>query len=111
MQQLHPAIQHISADKMTDEMIEAINIMVEKVHKMTTKEINDLIIESKMPQHIKDARSYVLQCESDMGFMGSPQYNNAKKAIHDYFEPIRQKQKEDQERETYITLKSKYEPS
>jgi len=111
MQQLHPAITHISADKMTDEMIEAINIMVEKVHKMTTKEINDLVIEHKMPQHVKHARSYISECERDMGFMGSPQYDEAKRTVDAYFESIRKKEKEDQERETYIALKSKYEPS
>lgn len=111
MQQLHPAITHISADKMTDEMIEAINIMVEKVHKMTTKELKDFVIENKMPQHVKDARRYISECERDLGFMGSPQYNEAKRTVHAYFEPIRQKEKEYQERETYIALKSKYEPS
>jgi len=111
MQQLHPAIQHISADKMTDEMIEAINIMVEKVHKMTTKEIKDFVINNKMPQYVKDAQKFIQECGRDMGFMGSPKYDDARRIVDAYFEPIRQKEKEDKERETYIALRSKYEPS
>lgn len=98
MQQLHPAITHISADKMTDKMIEALNIMAEKVYKMTTKEIDDFVIENKMPQYVKDARSYISECQRDMGFMGSPQYDEAKRTVDAYFESIRQKEKEDQER-------------
>ena len=46
-----------------------------------------------------------------MGFMGSPEYDRQKKIVDAYFEPIKQKEKEDLERSEYLKLKSKYEGS
>lgn len=36
--------------------------MAEKVYKMTTKELNDFVIENKMPQHVKDAQKFIHEC-------------------------------------------------
>lgn len=48
IKKLHPSITHINAsDNMSEETLEAINIMVDKVSKMTSDEIQKLIIESK----------------------------------------------------------------
>lgn len=40
----------------------------------------------KTPDYIKDAISYCSQCESDLGFMGSPKYYEQKELIKKYFE-------------------------
>lgn len=48
IKKLHPLITHINAsDNMSEEILEAINIMVEKVSKMTTEEIKTMVDENK----------------------------------------------------------------
>lgn len=37
------------------------------------------------PLEIREAQAYVSRCESDMGFMGSPDYEVKKKLIKDYY--------------------------
>lgn len=92
IKKLHPAITHINAsDNMSEETLEAINIMVEKVLKMTTKQINQLVAENRIPTNVKDARQYMADCEKDMGFMGSPRYYQAKKIVDEYKDSSRSK--------------------
>lgn len=38
-----------------------------------------------LPEEIKEAQRYISQCESDMGFMGSPKYDEYKKLVEGYF--------------------------
>lgn len=64
-----------------------------------------------IPKNVVDAQKYIADCSSDMGFMGSPEYDRQKKIVDDYFEPIKQKEKEDLEKAEYLKLKSKYEGS
>lgn len=61
-----------------------------------------------IPKDIVNAQKYLQEC-GDMGFMGSPnEYDRQKKIVDAYFEPIRQKEKEDAEKAEYLKLKSKY---
>lgn len=85
IKKLHPAITHINAsDNMSEETLEAINIMVEKVSKMTTKEIKEMVAQNRVPANVKEARQYMAECEKDMGFMESPKYYEAKKIVDEY---------------------------
>lgn len=89
IKKLHPLITHVnSSDNMSEETLEAINIMVDRVAKMTTEEIKKLVAESKKPQEVKDAQKYIRGCESDMGFMGSPKYDEARKIVDNYRQTI-----------------------
>ena len=63
------------------------------------------------PKYVQDAQEYVASCVRDMGFMGSPEYDRQKKIVDAYFEPIRQKEKDEEEKANYLRLKSKYEGS
>ncbi|MGL4977020.1 MAG: hypothetical protein ACRC5G_03310 [Cetobacterium sp.] len=64
-----------------------------------------------VPKDVIDAQKYIAYCNSDIGFMGSPEYYRQKKIVDAYFEPIRQKEKEDSEKAEYLKLKLKYENS
>lgn len=79
--------------------------------KTAMKIIDDTIERFTIPNHIEDAQKFLEECGRDMGFMGSPEYDRQKKIVDAYFEPIRQKEKEDLERSEYLKLKSKYEGS
>lgn len=75
---------------------------------------NDIFImtyDVVIPKDVLDAQKFIQECGRDMGFMGSPEYDRQKKIVDAYFEPIRQKEKEDLERSEYLKLKSKYEAS
>ena len=75
---------------------------------------NDIFLMSYdvvIPKNVQDAQKFLQECSRDMGFMGSPEYDRQKKIVDAYFEPIRQKEKEDLERSEYLKLKSKYEGS
>ena len=37
------------------------------------------------PLEIREAQIYISRCESDMGFMGSPDYETKKKLVKDYY--------------------------
>lgn len=90
IKKLHPANTHVSAsDNMSEETLEAINIMVEKVSKMTTEEIKTLVAENRKPSEVKEAQKYIRECESDMGFMGSPKYYEAKKTVEKYSDSLK----------------------
>ena len=75
------------------------------------KIINDVIEELTIPKDVEDAQKYIASCHSDMGFMGSPEYDRQKKIVDAYFEPIKQKEKDEEEKANYLRLKSKYESS
>ena len=79
--------------------------------KTAMKIIDDTIERFTIPKHIEDAQKFIQECGRDMGFMGSPEYDRQKNIVDAYFEPIRQKEKEDLERSEYLKLKSKYEGS
>ena len=64
-----------------------------------------------IPKDVQDAQKFLQECARDIGFMGSPEYDRQKKIVDAYFEPIRQKEKEDLEMAEYLKLKSKYEAS
>lgn len=75
------------------------------------KIINDVIEELTIPKDVEYAQKYIARCNNDMGFMGSPEYSRQKKIVDAYFEPIKQKEKDDEELANYLRLKSKYEGS
>lgn len=75
------------------------------------KIINDVVEELTIPNEVEQAQKYIAECHRDMGFMGSPEYDRQKKIVDAYFEPIRQKEKDEEERANYLRLKSKYEGS
>ena len=64
-----------------------------------------------IPKDVLGAQKFIQECGRDMGFMGSPEYDRQKKIVDAYFEPIKQKEKEDLEKAEYLKLKSKYEGS
>lgn len=72
-------------------------------------ELSKLIFESRKPAEVKEAEIYVAQCDSDHGFMGSPEYYRKKEIISSYYEPIHKQRKEQEERENYERLKIKFE--
>lgn len=76
---------------------------------LVAKQYFDENFEVIIPPEVEYAQKYIADCTKDMGFMGSPEYYKQKKIVDDYFEPIRQKQQEDKEREDYLRLKSKFE--
>jgi len=43
----------------------------------------DVVIE--LPKEIQEANKYIISCESDMGFMGSPTYDENKKLVENYY--------------------------
>lgn len=73
------------------------------------KIINDVVEELTIPKEVEQAQKYISECHSDLGFMGSAEYDRQKKIVEAYFEPIKQKQKEEEEKANYLRLKSKYE--
>jgi len=57
IKKLHPAITHVNAsDNMSEETVEAINIMVEKVFKMTTEEIKKFVEDEYKKRIQKDCK-------------------------------------------------------
>ena len=75
------------------------------------KIINDVVEELTIPKEVEQAQKYIADCHKDIGFMGSPEYDRQKKIVDAYFEPIKRKEKEEEEKENYLRLKSKYEGS
>ena len=75
------------------------------------KIINNVVEELTIPKEVEQAQKYIAECHRDMGFMGSPEYYRQKKIVDAYFEPIRQKEKDEEEKANYLRLKSKYEGS
>lgn len=73
------------------------------------KIIGDVSKEFILPKEVEYAKQYVKDCHSDIGFMGSPEYERQKRILDSYFKPIHEKIKEEQEKLLYLTLKEKYE--
>lgn len=89
IKKLHPAITHVNAsENMSEETLEAINMMVDRVFKMSAEEIKRFVAENKKPERVKEAEKYMRECESDMGFMGSPKYYEEKKIADDYYSKL-----------------------
>ncbi len=60
-------------------------VRFESAIKEISKELQTELAESKKPSSVKEAEKYINQCHSDMGFMGSPKYDEAKKTVSDYY--------------------------
>ena len=75
------------------------------------KIINNIVKELTIPKEVEQAQNYIAECNRDMGFMGSPEYDRQKKIVDAYFEPIRQREKDEEEKANYLRLKSKFEGS
>ena len=75
------------------------------------KIINNIVKELTIPKEVEHAQKYIAECNRDMGFMGSPEYDRQKKIVDAYFEPIRQREKDEEEKANYLRLKSKFEGS
>ena len=75
------------------------------------KIINNIVKELTIPKEVEQAQKYIAECNRDIGFMGSPEYDRQKKIVDAYFEPIRQREKDEEEKANYLRLKSKFEGS
>lgn len=71
--------------------------------------INNAINEFTIPEDVQEAQKYIRDCESDIGFCGSPEYNRQKAIVDAYFEPIRKKQEEENEYAELVRLQQKYQ--
>ena len=111
------AVLITNSNKMNEKILERLKnefafIGDEKISGHTAmKIINDVVEELTIPNEVEQAQKYIAECHRDMGFMGSPEYDRQKKIVDAYFEPIRQKEKDEQEKANYLRLKSKYEGS
>ena len=111
------AVLITNSNKMNEKILERLKnefafIGDEKISGHTAmKIINNIVKELTIPKEVEQAQKYIAECNRDMGFMGSPEYDRQKKIVDAYFEPIRQKEKEDAEKAEYLKLKSKYEGS
>jgi len=76
--------------------------------KTAMKIIEDTIEALTIPKEVETAQKYLQDCGRDLGFMGSPEYDRQKKIVDAYFEPIKNKEKEELEKAIYLKLKSKY---
>lgn len=82
----------------------------EKISGYTAMKIIDNVVEElAIPKEVEQAQKYITECHRDMGFIGSPEYYRQKKIVDAYFESIRQREKDKEEKEIYLRLKSKYE--
>ena len=105
------------SNKMNDKILERLRkefafVGDEKISGHTAmKIINDVVEELTIPKDVEQAQKYIADCHRDIGFMGSPEYDRQKKIVDAYFEPIRQKEKDEEEKANYLRLKSKYEGS
>lgn len=75
---------------------------------------NDIFLktyDAVIPKEVLDAQKFIQECGRDMGFTGSIEYDRQKKIVDAYFEPIRQKEKDEEDKINYLRLKSKYEGS
>jgi hypothetical protein len=52
----------------------------------SNRTFDDWYRDNTIPKDIEDAIKYCSQCDSDMGFMGSPKYYELKETINNYFE-------------------------
>lgn len=84
----------------------------EKISGHTAMKIIDGVFEEfTIPKDVELAQKYIAECHRDIGFMGSPEYDRQKKIVDAYFEPIRQKEKDEVDKATYEKLRLKFEVS
>ena len=111
------AVLITNSNKMNEKILERLKnefafIGDEKISGHTAmKIINSIVKELTIPKEVEQAQKYIAECNRDMGFMGSPEYDRQKKIVDAYFEPIRQREKDEEEKANYLRLKSKYEGS
>ena len=111
------AVLITNSNKMNEKILERLKnefafIGDEKISGHTAmKIINNIVKELTIPKEVEQAQNYIAECKRDMGFMGSPEYDRQKKIVDAYFEPIRQREKDEEEKANYLRLKSKYEGS
>ena len=81
----HPNMTRIKYDgKLSEDAIDVIIIMVDKVSKMTPEELKIFVSENRKPKTVKEAEKFIIESESDLGFMGSPKYDEARKIVDAY---------------------------
>ena len=56
--------------------------------KTALKIIEDTVKKFEIPKEIEEAQKYIRNCESDMGFMGSPDYYEKKKLVANYYSKL-----------------------
>lgn len=111
------AVLITNSNKMNEKILERLKnefafIGDEKISGHTAmKIINNIVKELTIPKEVEQAQNYIAECKRDMGFMGSPEYDRQKKIVDAYFEPIRQREKDEEEKANYLRLKSKFEGS
>ena len=111
------AVLLTNSNKMNDKILERLRkeftfVGDEKISGHTAmKIINDVVEELTIPKEVEQAQKYISDCHRDIGFMGSPEYDRQKKIVDAYFEPIKQREKDEEEKANYLRLKSKYEGS
>lgn len=75
------------------------NVHFERALNNVSPEFSKAITESRKPFYVKEAERYINQCHSDIGFIGSPQYDEAKKIIERYEERVRKEPTEKEQLE------------
>ena len=111
------AVLITNSNKMNEKILERLKnefafIGDEKISGHTAmKIINNIVKELTIPKEVEQAQNYIAECKRDMRFMGSPEYDRQKKIVDAYFEPIRQREKDEEEKANYLRLKSKFEGS
>ncbi len=78
---------------------------------LVEKSIFEKTYEEVIPKDVEQAQKYINSCHTDIGFMGSPEYDKQKRIIDAFYNPIKEQQKVEKEMQHYLYLKSKYEVS
>lgn len=84
----------MSKKRIEDELLEALRTQFnflgkEKISAKTALRIvEDTFKVLTVPIEIEEAQNYIRRCESDMGFMGSPEYGVQQKIVKDYFDDV-----------------------
>lgn len=67
--------------------------------------VENIIDELTIPTEVEEAQKYIRDCNSDIGFCGSPEYDRQKAIVDAYYEPIRKKKQLEAEKAHYERLK------
>lgn len=68
--------------------------------------VENIIDELTIPTEVEEAQKYIRDCNSDIGFCGSPEYDRQKAIVDAYYEPIRKKKQFEAEKAHYERLKN-----
>ncbi|NBA76851.1 hypothetical protein GOQ04_14935 [Emticicia sp. ODNR4P] len=95
---------------MNDKVLYRIKETFSKIGHITGNEVIKIInsIIDEVPDRVIEAQRYVDDCHKDIGFCGSPEYNDKKAILDAYYEPIRKRKELVAEIAEYERLKEKF---